>query len=661
MSWNGPVTGAASFQPPSYANGLPGQVPYGSQQTPQYGQQPGYNQYQNGFPYPHPGAPPQPPKPMPPKKKGNPIITRYPPPPGYRGPAQPQGPFGTVQYPTPQQGFSQGPSAPGPYSNQPYQGASPTQVYSPQSYGPPQNYPPQQPFSQPGYQQAQNYQWPQQPSQGYPPQPAVPQAQHYPNAPQYPQQQAGYQQYPNHPPPINTNQQAWPNAQGWQSNSATSQSTSQYSPFGGPNGHTMSEVNPYPTPSSANPPTAQPTPTSAQPQSATSDSAPGEKPPLFLGWDDWDFDFEGAIWPKANEPVDPNLSLGVITWRPAKQVTRALPATFEEAEEQSLRPPAENLGNGESVSLYFTTENSYKAFLDVRRTDEWYLVKDDPAFVVFTDEEMERNLISIEDCLALRDRPDEPVEGKVEKADAEMQDPTWNVMDNLEQALSGDMEDVKQPTPPRPSGHSLRDQAQEDILARLGVTGSPKPPSGEVISVPLLRNDQPPVSLPPKPPAPPSTSVPPRPGVAPQRAQSYGGHRDPSFGTAAPRPYGSISSTNLHQTLPVTYTGRASPWSAVSQSQLQGNGGAFASSRVSPARSEASTRTAVGSDFDAEKPTHNAEGDSGPVPSLNRHDDNFTRKRSYEDTDQEDGQTRQHDDHTKRKRRSQVDAAYSRR
>jgi len=34
---------------------------------------------------------------------------------------------------------------------------------------------------------------------------------------------------------------------------------------------------------------------------------------LYLGWDDWDFDFDGAIWPKGNDQIDPNLSIGIIS------------------------------------------------------------------------------------------------------------------------------------------------------------------------------------------------------------------------------------------------------------------------------------------------------------------------------------------------------------
>jgi hypothetical protein len=375
---------------------------------------------------------------------------------------------------------------------------------------------------------------------------------------------------------------------------------------------------------------------------------------LFLGWDDWDFDFDGAIWPKANEPVDPDLSLGVITWRPAKQVTRALPATFEDAEEQSLKPPAEKLGNGESVSLYFTAENSYEAFLDVRKTDQWDDIKDDPVFVVFTDQKMEGNLVSIENCLGLRDRCDDLVSEVVGKGDENTNDRTWSVMDNLEQALSGDMEDIKKPSPPHPAENSLRDQTQEDILAKLGVTGSPKPPSDEAVPVPFLRDDQLPASLPPKPPAPPSANVPPRPDIGPQRAQSYAGHRNSAYDTAFPRPYGSMSSATPRQLPSAQPYVRTNSWASVPQMQPQGNGVSLSGHRISPAQSETSNMASLG----MEEVNHKAERDAATVPQLTRGDSSFARKRSYEDTDQEDGHPRQQDDNTKRKRRSQVDAAY---
>jgi hypothetical protein len=203
--------------------------------------------------------------------------------------------------------------------------------------------------------------------------------------------------------------------------------------------------------------------------------------------------------------VDPALSLGVIIWRPAKQVTRALPSTFADAEDQSLKPPAEKLGNGESVSIYFTFENSHEAFLDVRQTDEWYKIRNDPVFIVFP-EDKDMDLIPLEECIAKRDRPDEPLRDARDDEDEEMQESSWNVMDNLEQALSGQPADAESVPQDRVQGtESSRDQQQEDILATLGVTGSPKPLTRESVSFPrpALVEEKPSTSLPEKPPAPP--------------------------------------------------------------------------------------------------------------------------------------------------------------
>jgi hypothetical protein len=83
-------------------------------------------------------------------------------------------------------------------------------------------------------------------------------------------------------------------------------------------------------------------------------------------------------------------------------------------------------------------------------------------------------------------------------------------------------------------------------------------------------------------------------------------------------------------------------------------------SRESPARSEGSNRTLAGSDFD-EKPSPVIDVAPDPTPEspqLKRSDSSLTRKRSYDDTDQDDEKLRQQDDHTRRKRRSQVAPAY---
>jgi hypothetical protein len=66
----------------------------------------------------------------------------------------------------------------------------------------------------------------------------------------------------------------------------------------------------------------------------------------------------------------------------------------------------------------------------------------------------------------------------------------------------------------------------------------------------------------------------------------------------------------------------------------------------------------VGSDFEPEEPVSNGVKDNTTMLKLERSDSSFSRKRSYEDADAGDDKPRHHDDNTKRKRRSQVDAAY---
>jgi hypothetical protein len=254
-----------------------------------------------------------------------------------------------------------------------------------------------------------------------------------------------------------------------------------------------------------------------EPQSAASSDDRNAK--LDLAEYDWEFEFDGAIWPRTNEPVDPKLSLGIIHWYPPRQVTRALPSTFEEAEKQSLEAPAPKLENGESVSMYFTADNTYYRFLDVRQTDLWPIIKNDPAFVVFPPAD-QIEFIPIDECVARRYRPDEPLEEVQEEEveeveevkDEETQESSYNVMDGLEQALSEDTANAKEASPVEEKETTL-DQKQEDILAKLGVTGTPKPPSNDPIYVPFPQQgeDLPsslpgkPPALPEKPPAPPAS------------------------------------------------------------------------------------------------------------------------------------------------------------
>ncbi|EMD95754.1 hypothetical protein COCC4DRAFT_77352 [Bipolaris maydis ATCC 48331] len=660
MSWNGPVGGAAPFQQQPYTNGPP---PYGQQPPYQYGQQPGqqprYGQYQSGASYPPNGPPNRAPHVQPPKKKGNPIITRYPPPPGYRGPAQPQGPFGTSKFPNSYKpshtGFPPS-SAPSNYPQQSYAAPPANQSYSNQSYGQQAH---QAPGFAPPYPQTENgYQWS---KSSYPPNSGYSQNSIHPTAQPYAYSHSSYQGYPSQPATVDSGHPSYGKTGAWSQQYAQAPyQSNQHSSFSGQtHGQPVLDPEATPTPATAHLTTSQPPQQPVQPSSVVSDGSMSDRPQLFLAWDDWDFDFDGAIWPKSNEPVDPALSLGVIIWHPAKQVTRALPSTFAEAEEDALKPTPEKLDNGDSVSMYFTADNSHEAFLNVRQTDDWEAIQDDPVFVVFTDEDMQNNLVTLEDCIAQRDRPDEPEDMTTHDGDMEMRDATWDIMDNLEQALSTN-HGGSTSSASKTEAVSPLQGSQEDILAKLGVTGAPKPPSNEPILVPYSPSEVRQPVLPVEKPSAAPSPAPLRDSAQPiQRAQSYGGHRNSGPRSAPPRPYGSMSAgagSRPPPPPPAPAEQRHESWNAP-----QSNGHSYDNPRESPARSEGSNRTMAGSDFEPESRGNESQQDAPVVPSLDRSDSSFSRKRSYEDTDQEHEKLRQQDDHSKRKRRSQVDAAYSRR
>ncbi|KAH7395092.1 hypothetical protein DE146DRAFT_756966 [Phaeosphaeria sp. MPI-PUGE-AT-0046c] len=611
MSWN-------------YANGQSG---FGAQQPSHYVQQPPYGQFPPVPAYPAAGPPQRPPNIQPPKKKGNPIITRYPPPPGYRGPAQPQGPFHANPYPKQYQGPQ--PGIPPTYPTPGYAGPPTPQGYSPQTYGPPHPpaYPPQ------SYPPTPTYSWPQ---QGYQPNQPYSQPHNHPVTPAYAPPASNHASYQPQTAPLG-------NGWGWPSSNGQSQPPPghEYNSYSGPphQSYQGSDPNATPTPTSAHMVGVQVSQPYSQPTSTKDEKAPGDKPQLFLAWDDWDFDFEGAIWPKSNEALDPALSLGVIIWHPAKQVTRALPSTFDEAEEEALRPSPEGLGNGNSVSVYFMPENSHEAFLDVRQTDEWERIKDDPIFVVFTDEAMQQNLVSLEDCIAQRDRPDEDA-AMHSDPDEQMPDASWNVMDHLEQELANNH---RLPRFNERSRATSTDPSQEDILARLGVTGPPKPPSDEPMPLPFRENgDAEPLRF-------------------RQHSQLLTGQASASAGaTANSTPQSgrnSMLSGRGHQQQhpvppppPPPLGQRFGSWA-----QTQQNSPSTLDSRGSPALSEGSNHTMAGSDFE---PDNNTAKGEDMIPAPARRTSSFNRKRSYEDADQDHERQPQQDDYSKRKRRSQVDAAY---
>jgi hypothetical protein len=279
------------------------------------------------------------------RHKGNPVITRYDPPPGYQAPQPGQPSFaGQNQFQTSPQGYQQ---------QQSWQQQSWQQQTSPQGYQPPnappqfqqgQGWQPQQPGQygqQPNY---QNQQYPQnsqygaqgyQNSQGYQQQQAR-QAQQWQQGQQQQQQQQQYQQ-----PGRFNNYQAGPGAampqggyqpaqQGWQGAPAQNAqhptgdaSQGQQQQFQGPQMRQNSTTGSVPG-SATSKEGGQGMPSSLTRQSsvksfgtdneqATAGASVNPNDPLNLAADEWEFDGEGALWPKPGEPTNQALSIGIIS------------------------------------------------------------------------------------------------------------------------------------------------------------------------------------------------------------------------------------------------------------------------------------------------------------------------------------------------------------
>ena len=246
-----------------------------------------------------------------------------------------------------------------------------------------------------------------------------------------------------------------------------------------------------------------------------------------------------------------------------------------------------------------------------------------------------------------------------------MHEADWSVMDNLEQALSASGGEAE----------STQPRTQEDILASLGVTGLPKPVSQEAMLFTMpVREPRSAVPLSKKPDLPsqaayvlaislpycgltyPSTIQ----QSQPPRTRSLSSTRVTAPLSAPQRRYDSMSSSSLSQPPPPPPPAehdRYDPWNPSHRRQQYHTNG-FNGGRGSPARSEASNGTAAGSDFGTEKGPGDQDLSRTPGSKFERSDSSVSRKRSYGDTDADDDRLRQHDDHTKRKRRSLVDAAY---
>ena len=218
--------------------------------------------------------------------------------------------------------------------------------------------------------------------------------------------------------------------------------------------------------------------------------------------------YYGAECPyaRSQNEIDPALSIGEVVYHPALPTRRPLPATFNEAEVEALAPRIPRASDLESISDYFINSRREDSLLDIRQTDRWEGRRNDPIFREFP--VVPEDVISPEEMAAnWRDRADptwtdcsgspspepEPEPKRIKRENtaneqgikrentAESQD----VLGNLEKALEhsnnslshtnnrGSFNASQSIDRPLPMG-IVRDRTQEDILASLGVTGSPK-------------------------------------------------------------------------------------------------------------------------------------------------------------------------------------------
>ncbi|KAI7717293.1 hypothetical protein KC353_g4684 [Hortaea werneckii] len=409
--------------------------------------------HQHGRNQSHRGPPPAK------KPRSNPVITRYPPPPGYQGPTQHWTPYGSQEW----------------------QNAAQTTGYTQQSHTPGTYQPP---LWQPGY-QAQSY-----PQPGYPP------SQGYfpPNATYQAPQQAW---------PVPTSASPTPSVESWQ---------------------------PPPSIPAKRRHSSTPYPNSRQQSIGPVDGNGDPLPPLYASSaddEDLEDDFDGeCYYARHPEEINPDLSLGLIEWHPPLPTNVPPPATFAEAELEAVAPRTPRPDYEDSVSDYYAKDRREEALLSIRQTAEWEEAKNDLIYREFP--AICEQIVSLCDLYRnWRNRPDPdwwtsrprysltpspapsreqtPAEtrssdhglGITHDTNAHVQPVTSETLNNLQRTFSSHGsrkghsrhgsasgrhsratsisssqagEKITRPKPLAP----LRDERQEDILAALGVTGSPQ-------------------------------------------------------------------------------------------------------------------------------------------------------------------------------------------
>ncbi|GAB7362247.1 hypothetical protein MBLNU230_g2272t1 [Neophaeotheca triangularis] len=386
-------------------------------QTQQYGQQQQQQHAHNGF-YQN-----QQPYGQPPAKKaktgGGMVITRYAPPPGYKGQAQPPNQPPAHQSPP---GWP-----PAPYGSQPH----PYGQYSHPGYPPqyPQTYPPPQ---YPGYP-------PQHPQYGY----------QYPT----PAGQPVYSETPQ--PPV-----------AWQAPPSVPPSSTPAPPSGSTvnHQHQHSRHNSVPSQHHRH---ASVTP------GPLLDGNGDDMPPEDVEDEDTNEFTAECYFSRHPDLIDGSLSLGMIEAHYAEPVKRALPSTWKEAEVEVVAPRVPHPLDDECVSDYFTKAKLDENLQNVRQTGRWSEAKNDLMFTTFP--AVSTNIVRMPELLATyRYRHDPGWYAREQSSTPSMSAASSRSATPSSQAAAGadrrDMElddDVTPRQPGKTNNHYGRPQAQTDMLNHL--------------------------------------------------------------------------------------------------------------------------------------------------------------------------------------------------
>ncbi|PGH01848.1 hypothetical protein AJ79_07783 [Helicocarpus griseus UAMH5409] len=120
-----------------------------------------------------------------------------------------------------------------------------------------------------------------------------------------------------------------------------------------------------------------------------SDNVPAIAPPV----EPWMEELQSLDIPDAN----PGQS--EIVWRPANQVARPLPSTFDERDDVGMLPPFASLPPGMSVSRYILDRPAEEFMPNIKNTEDWPFMMADPIFLEIS---MECELVPIDDLIARR-------------------------------------------------------------------------------------------------------------------------------------------------------------------------------------------------------------------------------------------------------------------